>query len=896
MKTICILLMLAPVAAYAQRLGGRVQDGSGAPVAAAWVTLTSEATNQRQRAQTSGDGAFQFRSLAVGAYALSVEKSGFAAWTQRLPLNVGQALDIPVTLSVVASEQIEVRAAIPVVETARIAVASNITPEEVQRLPLNGRNYLDLALLVPGVSRTNVGANQRFAETSAVPGSGISVSSQRNLANSFLVDGLSANDDAAELAGTFFSQEVIREFQVVRSSGSAEFGRASGGIINIVTQSGANAVRADTYLYLRDDRLDATNPLATTKLPLDQKQYGVTLSGPLVRERMFFFSNVEKMRQQSGGVITINAANVAAINARLAAVGYPGPRISTGNFDTTLDSSNLFLRADTALTPSAQLMVRYGRYAVDSANARNVGGLSAVSRATALENHDQTLAVTANWTPASDLISETRAQATRSRLAAPSNDLAGPAVNISGIANFGTATFSPTARDIDLVEGDEVVTWLRGRHAVKAGVALLQNRVRIAFPGALQGVYGFPNLAEFLAGRYSTFQQAFGNLETRQTNGNAGVFIEDEWRVSPRLFVHGGIRYDVQRLPSIVKTDRDNVAPRLGLAFDPRGDGSSVIRAAAGIYYDRIPLRAVANALQRDGVTYRVAQVGRTFPGAPTFPNVFAAFPSSVLTNITTIDPNIENSSSLQATLQYERQIARGASASVAYEHLRGRDIIMSRNLNVPTTTDPSVPNLGRPDTRFANNGQFQSIGDSWYDGVTLALAKRPTATSSVRVSYTYSKALDTAGNFFFSTPQDSHDIAAERGRSDNDQRHRLTLSGSFTAHGWLFSGIFAYTSALPFNIQLPTDRNGDTSFNDRPAGVGRNAGRGFDYRSLDLRVGRRFALGHGVSLDASLDAFNVFDGANYQVPNNIITSPTFGRPTAANDPRQLQLGVRIAY
>lgn len=885
MRTLCILLLLAPVAAFAQRLGGRVQDGSGAPVAAAAVTLTSEATNQRQRATTSGDGAFQFRSLAVGDYALSVEKNGFAPWTQRLTLNVGQALDVPVTLSVAASEQIEVRAAIPVVETARIAVASNVTPEEVQRLPLNGRNYLDLALLVPGVSRTNVGANQRFAETSAVPGSGISVSAQRNLANSFLVDGLSANDDAAELAGTFFSQEVIREFQVVRSSGSAEFGRASGGVINIVTQSGANALRGDTYLYLRDDRLDATNPLAATKLPLDQKQYGLTLSGPLVRERMFFFSNVEKMRQRSGGVITIDAGNVAAINARLAAVGYLGPQITTGNFGTTLDSSNVFLRADAALGPAAQLMVRYGRYAVASANARNVGGLSAVSRATALENNDQTLALTANWTPAADLISETRAQATRSRLASPPNDLAGPAVNISGIASFGTATFSPTARDIDLLEADEVLTWLRGRHALKAGAAFLQNRVHIAFPGALQGVYGFPNLAEFLAGRYSSFQQAFGNTETRQTNDNAGVFIEDEWRVSPRLFVNGGIRYDVQHLPSIVKTDRDNIAPRLGLAFDPRGDGTSVIRAAAGIYYDRIPLRAVSNALQRDGVTYRVAQVARTFPGAPTFPNVFAAFPSNVLTNITTIDPDIENSSSLQATLQYERQIARGASASVAYEHLRGRDIIMSRNVNVDRT-----------DPRFANNNQFQSIGDSWYDGLTVALAKRPTASSSVRVSYTWSKALDTAGNFFFSTPQDSHDIAAERGRSDNDQRHRLTLSGSFTARGWMLSGILAYTSALPFNIQLPNDRNGDTNFNDRPAGVGRNAGRGFDYRSLDLRIGRRFALGRGVSLDASLDAFNVFDRANYQVPNNIITSPTFGRPTAANDPRQLQLGVRIAY
>src|SRR6185503_17053964 len=144
----------------------------------------------------------------------------------------------------------------------------------------------------PGSSRTNTGVNQRFAETSAVPGTGISVSTQRNLSNSFIVDGLSANDDAAELAGTFFSQEVIREFQVIRSSGSAEFGRASAGVINIVTQSGTNEVRGDAYGYMRDARFDARNPLASRKLPLSQQQYGATAGGPLVRDRLFGFANL----------------------------------------------------------------------------------------------------------------------------------------------------------------------------------------------------------------------------------------------------------------------------------------------------------------------------------------------------------------------------------------------------------------------------------------------------------------------------------------------------------------------------------------------------------------------------------------------------------------------------
>jgi outer membrane receptor protein involved in Fe transport len=495
------------------------------------------------------------------------------------------------------------------------------------------------------------------------------------------------------------------------------------------------------------------------------------------------------------------------------------------------------------------------------------------------------------------LVAESRAQATRSRLSAPPNDLAGPAVTISGLASFGTATSSPTARAIDLGEVVQTVTWLRGDHAVKAGLDLLRNDVTIAFPGALQGVYSFSSLANFLTGRYSSYQQAFGRETTHQTNDNAGFFLQDEWRAARGLTLNLGLRYDLQRLPSLVHTDTNNVSPRLGAAWDLRGDGRSVLRAAAGLYYDPIPLRAVANALQRDGVTYRVVQVTPTAAGAPTFPNVFASFPTTVLTNITSIDPDIEDSSSLQATLQYEQQLGASTAASIGYEHLRGRGIIMQRNVNVPTTTDPTVPNLGRPNPSYANNSQYQSIGDSWYDGVTVAVTTHPAACGSFRLSYTFSKGLDTSGNFFFSQPQDAANVAGERGRSDNDQRHRLAISGTLNAPAhWHVSYIYTYTSALPFNIQLPNDRNGDTNFNDRPADVGRNAGKGFDFRSLDLRVSRTFAMHGGVSLEAMLEGFNVLDRANFQVPNNSFGSPTFGRPTAVNDPRQLQLGVRVGW
>ena len=912
---LCVLCpFAAPLAAQSPtwvRVSGTVQSPEGSVVAGAGVTMTNLGFNQAQTMTTDRQGRFRFPALTVGDYKLEIVGEGFAPWQQRLQLAVGAALDLPITLNIEHSESIIVTGDMPVIETARVQVASSVSPREVRELPLNGRNYLDLALLAPGVSRTNTGANQRFAETSAVPGTGISISTQRNLANSFIVDGLSANDDAAELAGTFFSQEVIREFAVVRSGGVAEFGRSSAGIINIVTSSGANAMRGGAYGFFRDDKLDSNNAISNTKLPLDQKQYGATLGGALIQDRTFYFTNFEQMRQESGVLVTIAPTSVEAINARLDQVGYKGPRIATGAFDSSLDTSNAFARIDHALTPSNQLTLRVNTYDVESANARSAGGLNDVSRATSLANEDRTFAASNLWTVSNRTFSESRAQVTRSRLDAPPNDTTGPAISISGIANLGTATSSPTARDIDLGEVVQNVSWMLGNHSVKAGVSVLRNRVDIGFPGAVQGVYSFSSLANFLAGRYSSYQQAVGNPSTRQTNDNLGGFVQDEWRVGSRLTMNAGLRYDQQRFSDsdLINTDDDNVSPRLGAALDVRGDGRSVLRASAGLYYAPIPLRAVANALQRDGVTYRIIQVGPTAQGAPTFPNVFTTLPTNVLTNVTTIDPDIQSSSSTQAAVQYEQQLGGSTFASIAYEHLRGEDIIMSRNMNVPATTDPAVPNLGRPDPRFANNSQYQSIGDSWYDGLTLALNRRQGSWGSFRLSYTYSKGFDTSGNFFFSQPQDANDVAAERGRSDNDQRHRLTLSGTLAAlpargdslvrrlaQGWQLSYVFTSTSALPFNIQLPNDRNGDTNFNDRPAGVGRNAGEGFDYQSLDLRLSRTFSLGQNFSFEAIVDAFNVFDRANYQVPNNILTSPTFGRPTATNDPRQFQLGLRLFF
>lgn len=923
----CLLVLCGGLReAFAQQnitsatLSGRVTDANEAAIGGARVTVTNTGKNLVWTTQTGADGRFRFSFLPAGTYRLKVEQAGFASLEESLSLNLGQTVDVPLRLTLAAIVgSVNITSDVPLVEAARTQVSETIQPREIDSLPLNGRNYLDLALLAPGVSRTNTGSNQRFAETSAVPGTGISIAGQRNLNNSFIIDGLSANDDAAGLAGTFYSQEVIREFQVVTSGGIAEFGRASGGVVNIVTQSGDNGFRGRAYGFLRNQRLDARHPLASKKDPLTQGQYGASFGGPLRRDSTFFFTNFEQTRRNDVSIITLAPADAAVINEQLNRTGYAGSRVVSGEVPGGYDVTNLFARLDHRLNGSNLLTARYSLYDISSINSRTVGGLNDVSRGTNLETLDQTLAASLVTTLSPGSMNETRIQLTRSRLRAPVNDEIGPAVNIQGAASFGTATFSPLARATDLLELVDNVTASRGRHSLKGGVDFLYNRVDILFPGALQGVYTFSSLPNFLAGRYVTFQQAFGAPHQFQSNPNLGLFLQDEWRPLDSLTLNAGLRYDVQWLPQPVETDTNNLAPRIGIAYAP-GDRKTVFRASFGIYFDRIPLRAISNALQRDGIKYRVAVLSFGQAGAPAFPNALPEFPPNLLTSITTMDPEIENSYSRQASLQIERELGAATSVSVSYLHLRGLNIIMSRNVNVPTLSAAEaarlgIPNLGRPDPRYANISRFESSGSSYYDGLTVSLNRRAARWSSVRFSYTYSKAIDDAGNFFFSTPQNNFDIRDDRGLSDNDQRHRLTLSGTLEApagssdavgfrrlmRGLRLSYIFSYSSRLPFNIQTGTDRNSDTTVNDRPAGVGRNTGRGFDFASLDLRLSRSFLFNERFQLEAIVEAFNVLNRANLQLPNNIFGAgetalPSFGQPTAAGDPRQIQLGLRLSF
>ncbi|PWT98895.1 MAG: hypothetical protein C5B51_28230 [Terriglobia bacterium] len=930
-----LLLASAPFARAQETINyasiaGRVTDATGAVIPGARVTARQTETNLAGVVNTDREGRFRLSYLRVGPYEMRVHREGFADAIRQLNLTAGAAFELPISLSVAPAEtSLLVQGEPAVLETGRSQIAGTVPDAEIQSLPLNGRSFLDVTLLVPGVSPTNTASNQLFAETAAVPGQGISISSQRNFSNSFIVDGLSDNDDAAGLTGAFYGLDVVQEVQVVTSGGQAEFGRALGGYVNVVTKSGSNTLHGDLYGYIRNSRLNAANALSHTVLPMTQAQYGASLAGPIIPDRTFYFANFEQRMLNQSGLVTISPANVAIINARLLAARYPGPAVSTGLYPNPVHTTNFLAKIDHQLAADDQFSVRYSVYHAGSINSRGAGGLSAPTASANLEDTDHIVAISNVAGFSTHSVNETRAQFWSSHLEAPPSDKIGPAVSIAGIASFGTLSGSPTARLNKLGQVVDNFTYQAGAHALRAGVEFIYNGNTITFPRSYRGSYSFSSLANFLAGTYnnSGFSQTFANATIHQTNRNAGFYVQDEWRANSRFTLNLGLRYDVQFLRTI-DMDINNLSPRAGFTWTPFAARRTVIRGGYGLFYDRVPLRALANALLSANNTTDPARLNQISvslspaqDGAPVFPNILSnlLLPRGVLFNFSILDRHLQNAYSEQGNFEVEQQLGARSSLNIGYQHVRGLHLLVSVNQNPPSCTASGSNNGCRPNPTYGNASQYSSLADSRYDGLQVAFVQRPASWGSYRISYTYSKALDNVGEFFFSSPIDNYNIWRDYGRSDDDQRHRLVLDGSFhspmggaattwqrISRGFQLSGMLQYYSALPFNITTGAQTIQGTAARPVVSGafIARNAGEGFNFFSLGARLSRSFRLMDRLHLEALAEGFNLTNHGNGVSLNGNFgsgvyptnPSPTFRQSTAEGDPRAFQLAVRLAF
>jgi hypothetical protein len=669
----------------------------------------------------------------------------------------------------------------------------------------------------------------------------------------------------------------------------------------------------------------------------------VSLSGPVQRDKTFLFGNFEEQRLRTTGVITVTPANASIINNRLSATGYkalllPVGTGATSTYPSTLHTDTLFLRGDHTFSEKDRVEARYSLYQLSSLNARGVGSFNEVSNGTSVYDTNHTFALSNTAMLTTHIYNETRGQFIYDNLYAPPNDQVGPAVTISGIATFGRSTSSPTGRLNYLGQLVDNLLVQHDAHTFKAGADFVYNNDTITYPQSIRGAYSFSSLANFLAGTYNNggFTQNFGNPTVQQNNQDVGFYAQDEWKVSRTLTLNLGVRYDLEFLQTI-QTDTNNISPRIGFAWSPLRGGRTVVRGSYGLFYDRVPLRPLANALlsANNSTDYTQARLlSYTFSpgqaGAPAFPNVAVAPPSGALENFSTMQKNIQNPYSQQAALGVEQQISSRQSLDLSYQHVRGEHLISSYNTNIGLTGT-------RPDPTRGNVKPYSSAFDSQYDGLEVSYLARPSFWGTSRVSYNWSHAIDNVGEFFFSSPINNFDLSVDRSRSDDDQRHRLIFDAEISSssrpaksladhltHGWRLGGILQYYSRLPFNIvtggnalQQTTQRPCATGFSLSASGgvnactealrgavIGRNAGIGFDSFSLNARLSRTFALTERVHLETLAEAFNSLNHRNYMIPNATwgtssypgTPNATFGQATAVGDPRSVQFGARLNF
>ena len=690
----CAGLLLAATSAFAQsqatsgNIEGRVLDPNGAAVPGVAVTATNQETGFEKSATTDADGNYRVVLLPPGRYrVVAAGAQGFQGATlENAAVTVGGQTTLDINLSVSGSQTvIDVSSEAPVVETARTSVSTTVNERAIENLPVNGRNYLDFATLTPGVIRDPT----RLGD--------LSVGGQKGTLNNLQVDGADNNNtffgQAFGRTGVRppyqFSEESVKEFQVNQNGFSAEFGRAGGAVINVVTKSGTNEFHGGLFEYFRDESLNANLPnlkAATTptgaprpnKRPASQiNQFGGRVGGPIVRDRAFFFFTYDGQRTNF-----VNVLETPAIPAAL--LSFFQPRLNPYQVDRNQDV--YMAKVDWAVDQSNQLSVRFNRQNFTGVNNEFTG-------ANAAEEHSgnslaKTTTVTANLTstlsPA--VINEFRFQFARDEEPGTNNSEA-PELQIRagafGTLFFGRNNFSPRETTIRRTQVVDNVSYVRGAHNFKVGADIVLDNTLNFFPGSFGGIYVFNSLTDFANNVPAQFTQRFAGAGTSGATSfpntrDYAAYAQDDWRVTPRLTLNLGLRYDYQHLArppirnpdpqllsrgldtSYVPRDRDNFAPRLGFSFAP--DGKSVVRGGYGLFYGRttgimLGTAHTGNGIQTTGLT--ITGAAAIAAAGLRYPNVLAGLPPGTTQrpDLFLFAPGYEQPYVQQARLGYEREV-----------------------------------------------------------------------------------------------------------------------------------------------------------------------------------------------------------------------------------------------
>ena len=931
-------------------LQGTVQDSLGAVVVGATVTAKDVSLGATREQTTDSKGHYILSALPPqGVYELTVSAKGFG--TQTLTGLTFLSNSQPVlnfTLKPGGVEQkVIVASEAPIVETDKTEIDQTVDTAQVNDLPLNGRNFFTLAQLAPGAVSLDQGTG------------GLTFNGQGERQLTILADGMTNQlreirtlpGDLSGANGTF-NLSVVDDVQVITNNFSAEFGRSPAGVINVVTKSGTNDWHGTGFIYGRPGAWDAKNALTGQNPDFNRIQWGATVGGPIIQNKMHFIASYEQEHQTQD-----DAGITSALQPN------PGQLIVQ-----PFKSINFFGKVDTELTKNNRLDVRYNllRSRVDNIN---VGGLNTTQQADLTIDNPQNLTVGLTSVLSSHLVNEARFSWTYDRVDICSEDYAcsdspnfsnvPPELIYPGEGTLGPDDSLPQNLRENGFQWSDKLSHTIGRHNLKYGTDIEHYRRFVTFFENFNGTYTFAPDAPFPfdPGNPATFPVNF--TETFATPGSElgqglhynesllGFYVQDAYNIRKNLTLNLGLRYDYETLLHNTK----NWAPRVGLAWDPFNNGKTVVCASFGLFYSTIESSLInrESAMGPEGdVTLDLQQGDPLFP---LFPNRYSSIPNGgsfikdsvfipIVRGLSSTDFPLSVGNKFgflrktpyteQADLGVQRQVAKDVSLSVDYIHVHGVQLLRTEDQNPPPFIELSptstrtlaqadaerpfgVPSVtpGPLGIQFGGYRELflQASGDqSFYDALQIVLAKRFSNHFSLQANYTYSHSISDSDNFrtFSSMHLDPADYRLDRGNSSQNTPHNFTLFGVYELPlGIRFGGIFTAFSGLPYSGLVGFDAGGygnDGALVERPGLLGRNTFANPRTVNLDSSLAKSFKFRESQRIELRGDMFNSFNKENVQAVNNVIgldaSSPTpgFGQPVQIANGRQFQFSLTYNF
>jgi outer membrane receptor protein involved in Fe transport len=924
---------------------GVIKDSSGGVIPGATVTARNLETGLLRTTVSEDAGSYRLQALPPGRYTVTVELVGFNTEAHEgLVLVIDQTATVNFTLKpATVSETITVAAQSPIVDTTASTVATSVSNEQIQDLPVASRRWIDLAMLTPGVSQDNI--RGFFYRGNVNIGAGT-----REYSNGFIVDGV--NNTWAQMGEPRqnFAMDSIREFKVAQSTYKAEFGLATGGVLSVVTKSGTNELHGSGFTFFRDKSLTARTFFERAKPDFRRYQYGGTLGGPIVKDRTHFFGAVE--RTDENQFFTVNA------NGRF-------PEYE-GTYKSDQYRWTYTAKVDHQFSPSQSAFFRASQE-VEYRPIITAGGRVhpsnsfdfAVPRSSYVYGH--------TWILSSRMINDFRFQYAYAKyeVAPPYShgswepgDFGPDRLNYCtaifnfpslGLGGCGNSQMGPEKR----WQFRDDFSWTMNRggfHQWKTGVDVSILDFRSDNLGSPLGTWTFPRDAFYDPNDRTTWPTQWVN--SLPTYGKVpvrhfAVYLQDDWQLGGNVTLNLGLRYDRQignfnedldklfgyieeklgpgfRYPLPIpfhdgidrRGDANNFGPRAGFAWDPRGDGRTNVHAAYGLFYDN--RRTLINFPELTWPQSKTIIISN-----PSFPDPLQGrsrdqFLSTAPPNISVMDNDDVNA--------YAHQASAGVSHNLVRDFAVAADVILVKRYSDRDTVDLNLPDpvTGvRPYPQFGRVTYWQPTADNEYRALLVKVEKRMSNNHQYLVSYTLSKADDVS---FQNVYGDRYGYFKLKYPGVADRRHRLVASGIVALPGEMqVSAILDLRSSLPMNPTSGLDLNRDGYTGDIPAGVTRfsgcrglnldaintfRTGRGLPavsevacpgFANLDIRFSKFFTMGQSHRIEFIAQLFNVANRANFNVPSNNITATTFGQSTSLlpniNAPsRQVEFAIRYQF